>query len=78
MTRGENKDSGQKGKIKNYIFAHNGMKFDMRFIMDKIFTLLGVPKMTGNMNNLKSCTVKGITFLDTYLVINKSLSEIAK
>lgn len=60
-------------KYETTLFAHNGMKFDMRFIIDKVFTLLGGPTILGDMNTLKACKVKGITFLDTYLVISQSL-----
>lgn len=54
------------------------MKFDIRFIIDKIFTLLGGPTILGDINTLKACKVKGITFLDTCLVIPQSLDEICK
>lgn len=71
------KESGchANGKITNYIFAHNGMKFDIRFIIDKIFSLLGGPTILGDMNTLKAFKVKGITFLDTCLVIPQPLKE---
>lgn len=67
--RKERADTGTEGKVKNFIFAHNGMNFDMRFVIDKLITLLGDIANIGDMNTMKACKVKGVTFYDTCLVI---------
>ena len=64
-------------KLKNYIFAHNGFKFDYRFLYEQIYSRLGDMVIVGDVQATKAFYGQGLYFYDTALFFPQSLARLA-
>ena len=62
---------------KNYFFAHNGGRFDFRFILKELM-MLGKVDIEGTSSKINAMTLRNIHFIDFFLLIPQSLAQIAK
>jgi hypothetical protein len=61
----------------NVVFAHNGMKFDYRLLMEALNSKTHV-NTVGDYSNLKKIITPGCMFMDSLLLITNSLANISK
>lgn len=65
-------------KVYNTFFAHNGFKFDFRFLYQELYSRMGDFQVVGCMTAMKQVRGQGICLMDTSLVIPGSLKDIAE
>ena len=58
--------------------AHNGAKFDYKFIYESLYSSLGDMKLVGSMEQTKACIGQGLIFIDTALVVPGTLASLGK
>lgn len=59
----------------NYLVAHNGARFDFRFLMDAITTIANV-SILGDTTKMKSLSFKNIVLTDSFLLLPFSLAKL--
>lgn len=65
-------------RIRNVFFAHNGFRFDYRFLYEELYARLGFFNIVGDIGSTKSIKGKGLTFYDTALFFPFKLEILAK
>lgn len=63
----------------NYIFAHNGCNFDFKFIVHELMRQkeLTECEIVGNPQNMKAIVCNRLRFYDSFLIMSKSLKQLA-
>lgn len=73
-----NGEQEKRVKPKNLFVAHNGYKFDYRFLYETLYQTVGDFQMIGSINATKAIEGHGLQFIDTALIIPGTLASIAK
>lgn len=65
-------------KFLNMFVAHNGCRFDFKFLYEALYAMIGDFNMVGSLQQTKAVIGQGLLFIDTSLIIPGSLASIAK
>lgn len=75
---GSASEATKRKKIENYIFAHNGFRFDYRFLYEKIYARVGDMVLIGDVQQTKAFVGQGLNFYDTALFFPQALGSLAE
>lgn len=64
-------------EYQNYFFAHNGARFDFRFLIDKLSKFCEI-EITGTKSQMKKMKFKNVHFVDSFLLLPFSLKKLCK
>lgn len=62
----------------NVVYAHNGMKFDYRLMMESLQSAYSQVSTVGDFQNMKQIVTPSCFFMDSLMLIQGSLKSIAK
>lgn len=71
------KNSAYVRDYQNIFVAHNGVRFDFRFLIDKFSRVANI-NMIGSIEKMKQLRYKNLSFVDFYMLLPFSLAAVCR